>query len=86
MLQFEYCECGCKGSLSLPIGDTTFWMFNDLKGTLTLRQGHGHSSPSLGTFKSYNHLRKTATIMAWQMVEEERRKLRAVCRQLRDPR
>jgi len=51
-LKFYYCECGCKGAQA-SAGPLHYWIYNDLRGTFTLRQGHGHLGTKLGEFKSH---------------------------------
>lgn len=66
---FEYCECGCHGHQWRD-----FWLFNDLKGTFYLHQGHGWLSPLIGKFKSFkeaeSHAFGIARKEAKQILEE----------------
>ena len=58
-LNWEYCECGCHGH-ELNIGHVHLWLFDDLKGTLYLRKGHGHVSPLVDKFKTWKKVDKAA--------------------------
>jgi hypothetical protein len=58
-MRFEYCECGCHGSVA-NVGEMAFTIFDDLKGNFTLYQGHGRYGIELGKSKDYRALTKIA--------------------------
>lgn len=58
-LQFEYCECGCKGHAA-SVGPWHYWIFNDLLTSYTLHRGHGHSSPVIGKFDTFPRAKRAA--------------------------
>jgi hypothetical protein len=62
-LEFEYCECGCKGH-EATAGSLDFWLFNDLKGKYTLNKGHGWMGARIGVYKSHEQAVGVATEMA----------------------
>lgn len=82
MLEFTYCECGCKGSESLMIGQTVFWLYDDLQGNVFLHEGHGHLSPLIKKCSSHKEAVKLATDKAKELLTQEQENLDKICRQL----
>lgn len=61
VLNFEYCECGCKG-YSAGVGDNSYWIYWDLKETYTLIAGHGWcGGPVIGKYSTYEKAIDEAT-------------------------
>ena len=84
MLRFKYCECGCKGMTSLPIGRSEFWYFDDLFGNVTLHRGHGKLAPFLGNFGTALSAMRFAHSMAQSELRRERNYLLLLEKQLND--
>ncbi len=82
MLIFKYCECGCKGSLSIRIGSAEFWLFDNLKGPVYLHRGHGYLSPLIKQCSSYNEAVQLATDEAKVLLDIEQKNLDEVRRQI----
>lgn len=72
-LNFEYCECGCKGH-EASAGKLHFWIYNDLRGNYYLHQGHGWMSPKIGQHTSF----EAAQRQAMGVVKDELTKLKAI--------
>lgn len=81
-LQFNYCECGCKGSESATIGHTGFWIYNDLQGNFYLHQGHGRSSPLVKKCTSHEEAAQLASELMKPILEKEQALLDEIRRQL----
>jgi hypothetical protein len=84
MLEFEYCECGCKGSESATLGRTSFWIYNDLAGSFYLHQGHGMSSTLVKQCGSHEEAAQLATELMKPVLEKEQAVLDEIRRQLED--
>lgn len=60
-LKWEYCECGCKGSV-FKVGGYSFWLYDTLDGgkdCIYLGIGHGYVlSKQVGTFSTYTEAEK----------------------------
>lgn len=82
MLEFEYCECGCKGSSSLEIGGISFWIHDSLKGPVYLHRGHGWTSPKVKDCTSYEEAVQVATEEARVLLDKEQEKLDEIRRQV----
>jgi hypothetical protein len=82
MLNFKYCECGCKGHLSITIGHTSFWIFDSLKGIVCLHRGHGWTSPLIGQYSSYDKAVRIATEEAGILLEKQQVMLDELRRQI----
>jgi len=71
-LEFKYCECGCKGSRAGK-GELSYWCFWDLRETVSVRRGHGHTAPLIGHFKSHKEAwaaaRQDAAIRLQKLIE-----------------
>lgn len=50
-LKWEYCECGCKGSMC-----GNYWIYDTLKGKIYLQNGHGFMSGSVGEYTSMKEI------------------------------
>jgi hypothetical protein len=55
---WNYCECGCKGS-EVSIGAYYFWLYNDIKGSYHLHQGHSQYSPKIGQYNKMSEATST---------------------------
>jgi len=82
MLEFKYCECGCKGSLSMTIGRTAWWYHNDLKGKVYLHRGHGFSAEPIKECSSVDEAVRVATEEALVVFQKEHKVLLEIQRQL----
>ena len=82
MLEFEYCECGCKGSSSAHIGEVTFWIHDTLRGPVYLHRGHGWTSPKVKDCESYDEAVRVATEKARALLEQEQANLDEIRRQV----
>jgi len=85
MLEFKYCECGCKGSLSMTIGRTAWWYHNDLKGKVYLHRGHGFSAEPIKECSSVDEAVRVATEEALVVFQKEHKVLLEIQRQLNTP-
>jgi hypothetical protein len=73
-LNWEYCECGCKGH-DVSVGSLHLWQFDDLKNgpkSHRLHEGHGWMSPLIGSYASGEDADKAAI----ERVKEELKKIR----------
>lgn len=55
-LNWEYCECGCKG-YEISFGTVHYWLFWDIRGNnkYHLRKGHGFvMSDPIGVYESFD--------------------------------
>ena|SRR3989344_9187520 len=55
-LNWDYCECGCKG-YSVSFGTEHYWLFWDIRGgdKYHLRKGHGFAlSSPIGVYDSFD--------------------------------
>ena len=68
-MRWEYCECGCHGHES-GAGGTYFWLYNDLKGNLTLYRGHGFYGEKLGTYKEWEDADNKANEIMEQAIKK----------------
>lgn len=79
-MKFEYCECGCRGYFA-DLGPVGFWIYWDIrpekqKGKpFQLHEGHGFSSPKIGTYASMADARLEAAQKAKKVLSEMQRKL-----------
>jgi hypothetical protein len=65
-LDFEYCECGCHG-FEASAGAVHFWIYWDLDEHFTgfkLHQGHGWTSPRIGSFPTLGKAKAEANKLA----------------------
>jgi len=60
MLDFNYCECGCKG-YEASAGHLHFWIYWDLAESYHLHRGHGWASPKIKTCSSMEEAVALAT-------------------------
>jgi hypothetical protein len=81
MLKFKYCECGCRGSSSVEIGHTSYWICKTRDG-YGLYRGHGSSSPLLKECATYEAAVQYATEDARIYLDVEQKKLAEVRRQI----
>lgn len=82
-LNFEYCECGCHGSESDRIGETTYWIGCETsKGKVNLHRGHGWTSPMIAECDTYEEAVELATGLARILLVEEDAHLALIRKQL----
>lgn len=81
MLVFEYCECGCHGSSSERIGETTFWIGIDNH----LYRGHGSCGVRVAECVSYSEAVAQATLLAKELLIKEEARLAEIRKQIGPP-
>ncbi len=75
-MKFEYCECGCKG-YEANAGQLYFWIYWDLKKSYHLHEGHGWTSPKVGTYPSFKAADAKATDLAKAALKKMKKDLKA---------
>ena len=73
-LRWKYCECGCHGH-EVGAKGLQLWLFNDLKGSFFLHEGHGFISQRLGVFSSFEEADNAAAAIAETRIEHLKMKI-----------